>query len=235
MIRRPPRSTLFPYTTLFRSRATSDACSTHAPFETDAEQPLRLDGELHRQLLEDFLAEAVHDHRYGVLGRQAALLRVKDLVLADLGGRSLVLHGGGAVAHVDVRERVRPAPVADEHRVALRVVAGLLGALQDLHEAAVGVLPTARRDALRHDRRARILAHVDHLGARVRLLAVVGHRHRIELADRVVALQDTAGVLPRDRRAGLDLRPRNLGAPAATGAALGHEIVDPAPSRFVAR
>src|SRR5207253_9973292 len=89
--------------------------------------------------------------------------------------------------------------------------------------------------ALRHDRRARILAHVDHLGARVRLLAVVGHGHRIELADRVVALQDTAGVLPRDRRAGLDLRPRNLGAPAATRAALGPAIVAPGPSRFVPR
>src|SRR5256885_12150982 len=29
MIRRPPRSTLFPYTTLFRSRCSSCACGTH--------------------------------------------------------------------------------------------------------------------------------------------------------------------------------------------------------------
>src|SRR6266571_4161315 len=53
-------------------------------FQTDAEQPLRLHGELHGQLLEDFPAEAVHDHADGVLGRQAALLAVEDLVLTDL-------------------------------------------------------------------------------------------------------------------------------------------------------
>src|SRR2546426_61011 len=235
MIRRPPRSTLFPYTTLFRSRATSDAGSTHAPFETDPEQPLRLDGELHRELLEDFRAEAVHDHRYGVFGREPALLRVKDLILADLGRGRFVLHRGRAVAHVDVRERVRSASIADQHRIALRVIPRLLRPLQDLHESAVGVLAAARRDALRHDRGAGVLAHVDHLGARVRLLAVVGHGHRVELADRVVALQDAPGILPGDRRARLHLRPGDLGAPAATRPALGHEIVDPTPSLFVAR
>src|SRR2546422_3770801 len=31
MIRRPPRSTLFPYTTLFRSRAAVPVCLQHAP------------------------------------------------------------------------------------------------------------------------------------------------------------------------------------------------------------
>src|SRR5437762_5955472 len=65
-------------------------------------------------------------------------------------------------------------------RVALRVVAGLLGALEDLHEPAVGVLAAARRDALRDDGRAGVLAHVDHLGARVGLLPVVGHRRSEE-------------------------------------------------------
>src|SRR5438034_7845970 len=37
MIRRPPRSTLFPYTTLFRSRANGDA--KHDRVRTDLEQP----------------------------------------------------------------------------------------------------------------------------------------------------------------------------------------------------
>src|SRR6266566_3969580 len=143
---------------------------------------------LNPRSLEDFLAEAVHDHRYGVFGRETALLRVKDLILADLGRGRFVLHRGGAVAHVDVRERVCSAAIADQHRIALRVIPRLLRPLQDLHEAAVGILAAARRDALRHDRGAGVLAHMDHLGARVRLLAVVGHGHRVELADRVVAL-----------------------------------------------
>src|SRR5258708_29162582 len=36
MIRRPPRSTLFPYTTLFRSRRCIGHCSHHGDFSTEA-------------------------------------------------------------------------------------------------------------------------------------------------------------------------------------------------------
>ena len=42
------------------------------------------------------------------------------------------------------------------------------------------------------------------------------------------------GVLPGDRRAGLDLRPADLGIVATAVAALGHEIVDPALAVLVA-
>src|SRR2546426_8911620 len=41
MIRRPPRSTLFPYTTLFRSRPEAHA-SRHVGFERGAARPLRV-------------------------------------------------------------------------------------------------------------------------------------------------------------------------------------------------
>ena len=37
------------------------ARSADAAFETDADEFLRLDGELHRQVLEDFLAEASYN------------------------------------------------------------------------------------------------------------------------------------------------------------------------------
>ena len=37
--------------------------SPHAPFKRDADQLLRLDGELHRQFLDDVLDEAVDDQR----------------------------------------------------------------------------------------------------------------------------------------------------------------------------
>ena len=57
---------------------------------------------------------------------------------------------------------------------------------------------------------------------------------RVELAHRVVALQDAARVLPGDRRAGLDLRPRDLRALAAARAALGDEVVDAAAAFLVA-
>src|SRR5439155_8963340 len=69
----------------------------------------------------------------------------------------------------------------------------------------------------------------------VSLLAVVGDRDGIELADRVVTLQDAARIFPGDRRTGLDLGPRDLGAGTTAGAALGHEIVDAALALGVAR
>ena len=56
----------------------------------------------------------------------------------------------------------------------------------------------------------RVATDVDHLRAGVGLLVVGGDRHRVELADRVVALEDHARVLPGDRRAGLDLGPGDL-------------------------
>ena len=79
------------------------------------------------------------------------------------------------------------------------------------------------------------LPDVDHLGAGVGLLAVGGERHRVELADRVVALEDDARVLPGDGRAGLDLGPGDLGVGAGALAALGDEVVDAARALRVAR
>src|SRR5439155_26976165 len=130
---------------------------------------------------------------------------------------------------------VRAAAVADQQRVALRVVARAYGTRLHPHEPAIGVLAMPRRDALRDDRRAGVAADMRHLGAGVGLLAIVGDRDRIEFADRIVAFEDAARVLPGDRRAGFHLGPRDLRARAATGAALGHEIVDAALALGVAR
>lgn len=58
--------------------------SSHAAFETDAEQLLRFNGEFHREFLEHFFAEAVHDHVHCILRGEAALVAIKDLVFADL-------------------------------------------------------------------------------------------------------------------------------------------------------
>ena len=144
-----------------------------------------------------------------------------------------MLHRRRRVAHVNVREGVRPAAVADQHRVALGVVARPVGLRHHLDLAPVAVLPAAGADPLRDDRGPGVLPEVDHLGAGVGLLHPVGHRHRVELAHGVVALEDDAGVLPGDRRAGLDLGPADLG-PLHRLAALGDEVVDPAHALVVA-
>jgi hypothetical protein len=52
---------------------------------------LRFHRELHRQLLEHLLAEAVDDHRHRVLGGRCRAAAVEQLVLADLRGGGLVL------------------------------------------------------------------------------------------------------------------------------------------------
>src|SRR4029077_16877072 len=93
--------------------------SADDPLQAHAQQLLRLDGELHRQVQEHLLAEAVDDHVYRGLRGQAALLAVKNLVLADLRGGRLVLPLRAGVLHLDVREGVRPAAVAQKQRVAL--------------------------------------------------------------------------------------------------------------------
>src|SRR5215510_10866317 len=91
--------------------------SADAAFEAHAEQLLRFDRELHRQLAEDFFAETVHDHVHGVLRRDTPGVAVKNLVLTNLRGRCLMLDLAGAVLHFDIGERVRAALVADEQRI----------------------------------------------------------------------------------------------------------------------
>ncbi len=82
--------------------------------------------------------------------------------------------------------------------------------------------------------RGGVLPDVDHLGAGVGLLPVVGQRHGIELAHGVVAHQQAARILPGDGRAGLHLGPRDLGIHAAACAPLGDEVVDAALAFLVA-
>jgi hypothetical protein len=55
------------------SRVRGSGAQPTLPSRLMLEQLLRLDGELHRQLVEDLLAEAVDDHGHGVfLGCRAA-------------------------------------------------------------------------------------------------------------------------------------------------------------------
>src|SRR3712207_9567522 len=92
MIRRPPRSTLFPYTTLFRSRHGDDDGERRPP-----------DGDLHRQdhLLQVIveIAEARAEERSGVFRHVAAV---------------------GEQAHPPVHLGGAPAPDPDLKRTSLK-------------------------------------------------------------------------------------------------------------------
>src|SRR5438309_12097110 len=87
--------------------ARDDMSLANTSLQTHAQKFLGLDCELHRQLAEDFATEAADDHRYGVLGLDAALLAIEKLILTDLRCRRFVFHHGCRIAHLDVRERVR--------------------------------------------------------------------------------------------------------------------------------
>ena len=77
----------------------------------------------------------------------------------------------------------------------------MVGTFENFHQATVGVLAATSGDSLGDDGAAGVFADVDHLGAGIRLLAMVGERHRVELTDGLVSLQDAARVLPGDGRA----------------------------------
>ena len=145
-----------------------------------------------------------------------------------------MLHPGAAVLHLDVGEGAGAAGLADEHGVALAEVAGALGLGLHLHQAAVAVGAVAGADALADDGALGVPADVDHLGAGVGLLLVVGEGHAVELAHAVIAHQQAAGVLPGDGAAGLHLGPADARGDALAEAALGDEVEDAAQAVLVA-
>src|SRR6185503_2514196 len=102
-------------------------------------------------------------------------------------------------------------------------------------QRAIGVVVLSGRDALGDDAGGAVLDEVQHLCARVDLLAAVGDGDRIELAARMVAAQDSTLIFPGYGGTGLYLGPGNLGARATTVAALGDEVEDAAFALGVAR
>src|SRR3546814_16701079 len=89
------------------------------------------------------------------------------------------------IADLDIRHGVRAAQRPQQQAVALGEVAYPLGIRRDAHPSAIGVVRLARADPLADDGRARSLAILDHLGAGVGLLALVGDRKRVWYGKRV--------------------------------------------------
>src|SRR5271155_3758510 len=120
--------------------------SSDTPFQTYSHKLLRLDRELHRQLLQHFLAEAVDDQRHGLFGWNAARGAIEKLVVGDLRRRRFVFDARRRIAAFDIGHSVRAAFAADQERVALREVARVRGLRMHAHEPAIGVLRVAGTD-----------------------------------------------------------------------------------------
>ena len=84
---------------------------------------------------------------------------------------------GRFVLALDVREGVGATAVADQQRVTLGEVARSFRSGAEFHQSPIGVGAFARRDTLGDDGAPGILAEVDHLGAGVGLLVVMGECH----------------------------------------------------------
>ena len=139
------------------------------------EELLRLNGKLHRELAHHLTGIAVDDQTDRLLGSDATLVAVEELILIDLRGGRLMLHDGRVITYVCVRISVRSAMVAQEKAVALRVVARILCRGSDGNQATVAVLATTCGDTLGDNRAAGVASEMDHLRAGVRLLVVVGY------------------------------------------------------------
>src|SRR3712207_7231837 len=75
MIRRPPRSTLFPYTTLFRSRADLETVSSFAEMPTAKVGPMRA-GVPVELVVGDILDERSEEHTSELQSRQYLVCRL---------------------------------------------------------------------------------------------------------------------------------------------------------------
>src|SRR5208283_5068179 len=128
---------------LSRSKASSDAA-----LERDRDQLLRLDGELHRQLLQHVAHEAVDNQRRRLFCREPTLHRVEELVFRDFRSRRLMFELGAGVLALDIRNCVRAAAIADQQAVAAREVAGAIRLAVRRNEATVGVLFLLREGSL---------------------------------------------------------------------------------------
>ena len=132
------------------------------------------------------------------------------------------------VANFNIGDGVCAAQRPEQQRVTLGEVAHALGIGRNAHQSAIGVVAVSGANALADDGRARTFAIVDHLGAGIGLLVIVGHRDRVKFADAVFAVQNAAWIFPCHRAAGFHLGPAHLAVPSLTQCALGHEIIDAA-------
>jgi len=133
--------------------------SAYTAFQTHTQQTLRLHREFHRAISWNTSLQkpfTIMETASSLV--MAALPAVEDLVLAMRETEASVLHLRGGILHLEIRKGVRAALAAQQHGVALRIVARALRPRQDLHHAAVAVLAVAGGNALGNDGRARVLA-----------------------------------------------------------------------------
>src|SRR5688572_1566570 len=129
----------------------SSVALANRAFHLQLDQPVHLDGVLHRQLLRDRLDEAVHDQLGGLLLGDTVRLEVEDLVVAHLRDRRLVADVHVVLRDADCRVGVGARLLVEQQRVTHDGGLGLRRTLRDLEQAAVARPSAVLRDRLGED------------------------------------------------------------------------------------
>src|SRR5687767_8981379 len=93
----------------------------------------------------------------------------------------------------------------------------------------------ARGDTFRYDCALGVFTDMNHFGAGICLLIVIGQGNGIEFPHRSIALKQTAWILPGNRRPRFHLSPRNLRTLPKAFAAFSDEVVNTAAALRIAR
>src|SRR6201999_3415314 len=194
-------------------------------FHLQLDQPVELQGVLHRQFLGDWLDEAADHHRHGLVLGHAAAHQVEELIRTDLGDGGLVAHRDVVLAAVDVRVGVAAADRIHQQRIAFHAGPGTVRTLVHLNQAAVGRATAAAGDRLGDDVARRVGCQVQHLGAGVLVLALAGERDRKYLAFGVLAGHPDGRILHGHLGADVAVDPFHGGAGFRPGP-LGDQVVD---------
>src|SRR5215470_10053841 len=118
-----PLSIFLPSTSTCRFRTSKRFILSHAAFQADRDQLLRLDGKFHRQLLQHVLDEAIDHERGRLFLGQSALRAVEQHVFGNLRGGRLVLEHSRGVLGLDIGHGVGAALIADQKRIAIGEIA----------------------------------------------------------------------------------------------------------------
>ena len=93
-----------------------------------------------------------------------------------------------------------------------------------MHQSAIAVLTASGRYSFRHNTALGSLPEVYHLGAGIRLLEIVGHRHTVELGRRIVSLKNGAWIFPCNGRSRLHLSPAQMRAATLAEPSFGDKV-----------
>src|SRR5206468_5059321 len=195
-----------PMRPMVHSGAADEELSDRA-FHLQLDQPFELDAVFHRKLADEIVDKTVHAQTHGLRLAETALLHVENLLRAHLADTGFVLDGIACAAHGDSRIRVGPRRRVDKQRVALGVVFTMLQMFRHVDQSAVSGATFSDRDRFRDNVAGRFIGSMNHLGASVLVLAVVGESDRENFTTCFATLHNYTGIFHRESGADVAIDP----------------------------